>query len=209
MMKNKITNEDIVINMAAENWGVVTTKEIEAIGINSKTITRLVEKGKLKKASKGIYVLSSFDDKYYLNYVRCRKGVYSHESAMYLHGLIEEIDEIYITIPSHYNTRIIKNDKITFYYLIEPEHMVGIQEIKAPSGNTVYTYDLERTICDLFIVRKREHKKLELEYAEKLIEICLLENIDISKLYEYAEKLNIYEQMTKYMEKRNGRKKNI
>ena len=40
------------MNMAYENNGIVRMREVENIGISGKTITRLVEKGKLKKASK-------------------------------------------------------------------------------------------------------------------------------------------------------------
>lgn len=115
----RVSNEDIVMDMAYGNNGIVRMREIEDIGISSKTITRLVEKGKLKKASKGIYVTIDFNDKYYLAYVRCRQGIFSHESALILNGVMEDNDKLIlnITIPSHYNTRILTFDNNMFYYL--------------------------------------------------------------------------------------------
>ena len=59
----RVSNEDIVMDMAYENNGIVRMREVENIGISGKTITRLVEKGKLKKASKGLYVTIDFNDK--------------------------------------------------------------------------------------------------------------------------------------------------
>ena len=115
----RVSNEDIVMDMAYENNGIVRMREVENIGISGKTITRLVEKGKLKKASKGIYVTIDFNDKYYLAYIRCRQGIFSHESALILNGVIEDSEKfiLNITIPSHYNTRILTFDNNMFYYL--------------------------------------------------------------------------------------------
>ena len=49
----------------------------------------------------------------------------------------------------------------------------------------VYTYDLERTICDLIMKRKRDEKTVRAEY-------CLnITDFSIEKLKEYGEKLNI------------------
>ena len=92
----RVSNEDIVMDMAYENNGIVRMREVENIGISGKTITRLVEKGKLKKASKGIYVTIDFNDKYYLAYIRCRQGIFSHESALILNGVILQYQAIII-----------------------------------------------------------------------------------------------------------------
>ena len=127
----KVSNEDIVMDMAYGNNGIVRMREIEDIGISSKTITRLVEKGKLKKASKGIYVTIDFNDKYYLAYVRCRQGIFSHESALILNGVMEDNDKLIlnITIPSHYNTRILTFDNNMFYYLSKDLIDIGKKEV--------------------------------------------------------------------------------
>ena len=127
----KVSNEDIVMDMAYGNNGIVRMREIEDIGISSKTITRLVEKGKLKKASKGIYVTIDFNDKYYLAYVRCRQGIFSHESALILNGVMEDNDKLIlnITIPSHYNTRILTFDNNMFYYLSKDIIDIGKKEV--------------------------------------------------------------------------------
>ena len=127
----KVSNEDIVMDMAYGNNGIVRMREIEDIGISSKTITRLVEKGKLKKASKGIYVTIDFSDKYYLAYVRCRQGIFSHESALILNGVMEDNDKLIlnITIPSHYNTRILTFDNNMFYYLSKDIIDIGKKEV--------------------------------------------------------------------------------
>ena len=48
----------------------------------------------------------------------------------------------------------------------------------------VYTYDLERTICDLIMKRKRDEKTI--------LKLCLnITDFSIEKLKEYGEKLNI------------------
>ena len=56
----------------------------------------------------------------------------------------------------------------------------------------VYTYDLERTICDLIMKRKRDEKTVRAEYCLNILKLCLnTSNFSIEKLKEYGEKLNI------------------
>lgn len=115
------------MDIANSNNGIVKTSYIESIGISSKTITTLVRKKQLKKISKGIYTVISFNDKYYIYQSRCRQGIYSHESALYLSGFLKKEPEEYnITIASHYNTRIITNKECKYYYL--KKEMVEIRQ---------------------------------------------------------------------------------
>ena len=56
----------------------------------------------------------------------------------------------------------------------------------------VYTYDLERTICDLIMKRKRDEKTVIAEYCLNILKLCLnITDFSIEKLKEYGEKLNI------------------
>ena len=56
----------------------------------------------------------------------------------------------------------------------------------------LYTYDLERTICDLIMKRKRDEKTVRAEYCLNILKLCLnTSNFSIEKLKEYGEKLNI------------------
>ena len=56
----------------------------------------------------------------------------------------------------------------------------------------VYTYDLERTICEVIMKIKIDEKTVIAEYCLNILKLCLnTSNFSIEKLKEYGEKLNI------------------
>ena len=70
----------------------------------------------------------------------------------------------------------------------------------------VYTYDLERTICDLIMKRKRDEKKVRAEYGLSILKLCLnTSDFSIEKLKEYAEKLNISKEVEDILLEKEGR----
>ena len=70
----------------------------------------------------------------------------------------------------------------------------------------VYTYDLERTICDLIMKRKRDKKTVRAEYGLSILKLCLnTSNFSIEKLKEYAEKLNISKEVEDILLEKEGR----
>lgn len=70
----------------------------------------------------------------------------------------------------------------------------------------VYTYDLERTICDLIMKRKRDEKTVNEEYCINILKLCInTSNFSIQKLREYAEKLNISKEVDDILLEKEGR----
>ena len=88
---------------------------------------------------------------------RYAKIVFSGETALYLHGLIDrEYSEISVTVPPLFNrTRlceqgiIVHQDKTEVYEL-------GIMELETSFGNKIRTYDKEKCICDMLRRRNME-----------------------------------------------------
>ena len=70
----------------------------------------------------------------------------------------------------------------------------------------LYTYDLERTICDLIMKRKRDEKTVNEEYCVNILKLCInTSNFSIQKLREYAEKLNISKEVDDILLEKEGR----
>ena len=70
----------------------------------------------------------------------------------------------------------------------------------------VYTYDLERTICDLIMKRKRDEKTVNEEYCVNILKLCMnTSNFSIQKLRQYAEKLNISKEVDDILLEKEGR----
>lgn len=191
--------EDIVKKYIEQKNGVLKTSELKKAGVDTITLTRLVKKGIIERIARGLYIdVNTFEDSYYIFQYQCSKAVFSHETALYFHDLTDRTPiKIMATIPSGYNTKFIKDKNYLFSYLKQELYEVGKIKVKTPYGNEVYCYDIERTICDLI----RDKEKIEsYQFTDAMQRYARLKNKDINKLYEYAEKFNIKEEVRKYME---------
>ena len=102
-----------------------------------------------------------------------------------------------LTIPSYYNTKLLKNKNYQFFYLKEELYEIGIVEMKTPYGNKVKVYDLERTICDII----RNKKKIEIAlFTDAMKRYADRKDRNSIKLHKYAKIFNIEDELRKYLE---------
>ena len=141
------------------NAGVVTTKQIQEVGICRGLIKKFVEDGKLVKETKGLYSLADeFPDEYVLLQKRSEKMVFSYGTALYLWGMSDRVPHnISVTVPQGFNsTRIRKdNTKVKFHYVQKKVWNLGITYTDTSLGNKVMLYDQERCICDLVMEKMK------------------------------------------------------
>lgn len=178
---------------------VITTREVEELGINSRILTRMIERGIIERVARGVYISSdTIEDTYYTTQAICKKGVFSHETALYFHDLCDRTPiKLQLTVPTNYNNILIKNKNYQFFYVKEELYEVGITEIKTPYGNKIKIYDLERTICDII----RNKKKIEIAlFTDAMKRYAERRDRNSIKLHKYAKLFNIEEKLRKYLE---------
>ena len=182
------------------NAGVVTTKQIEEVGICRGSIKKFVEDGKLVKETKGLYSLADeILDEYVLLQKRSEKMVFSYGTALYLWGMSDRVPHnISVTVPQGFNsTRITKdNAKIKFHYVQKEIWDLGITYTNTSLGNKVMLYDKERCICDLVIEKNEIDKQLYVQAIKEYFKVSR----DVRRLVKYAKLFGIEEKVRDYME---------
>ena len=151
-----ITKYDKTLNSILEaNAGIITSAEAQKAGATRPAFSDFVRRHGLEKASRGVYLDPDFfPDEMARLQKRFPKVVFSHESALYLHDLTDrEPMPISVTVDSSYNAGPLKAQGARIYYTKPEWYVMGLAEVKTPTGAKVRTYDKERTICDL--IRKR------------------------------------------------------
>ena len=195
-----MSKNDLVLKLLKKNNGLITSLEAKSKGIDNKILQRMEKLGQLERVEHGLYMDSSqMEDEYYLSQYRCKKGIFSHETALYFHELADRTPfQIMITIPSGYNTRLLKEkNKYKFFYVAKNLHTIGKITMKTPYGNEVYVYDKERTICDC--LKKKEQLDSDL-VNEAVRRYLKTPGSDYAKLIKYAELFNIKELVRQYLE---------
>jgi predicted transcriptional regulator of viral defense system len=134
---------------------------------------------------------------YFLQY-RFAKGVFSNETALYLHGLSDRTPQAYtLTFPHGYNAAGLKKQNAKVRFATLENYDLGIVEMPSPCANPIRVYDKERTLCD--IVKGNNSCDIQLvnramkTYAES-------KEKDIAKLIFYAERLRVKPKILRYME---------
>ena len=188
-----------IIKMAKENNGTVTTAMVVAAGISRGNIKYLVDKGMIEKSARGVYVLPEmWDDEIFNLQSRFKRGIYSHETALFLLDLTDRTpNRYYMTFPTNYNLTKPKEENIRCTQCKEALYELGITEVITPGGNTVRAYGVERTLCD--VLRSRSQVDIQVA-AEAFKRYATRTDKNIPILSEYAKKLKVEQRLRAYLE---------
>jgi len=147
------TIEEKIIDFMKNNNGMVKTSELKPYGVDLKKLQRMANSGKIERIATGLYLHSDFiEDEYYITSYRVPKGIFSYESSLYLHKLSDENPTtLTLTIPSGWNSPLLKDKRYTFYYLKKDLWSLGKDFVKTPFGNQVPVYSKERTLSEIFV----------------------------------------------------------
>jgi predicted transcriptional regulator of viral defense system len=195
-----MSGKELVLELLQKNNGILESKQATEAGIDNKILQRLEQTGEIVRVGRGLYVGANYmEDEYLVAQYRCKKGIYSHETALYFHDLCDRTPlQLMLTIPNGYNTRILKDtDKYKFFYCKKELCDIGKMKLKSPYGNEIVVYDKERTICDC--LRKKD--KMDMDLVLSAVKQYMREpGADFAGLLKYAEYFHVREMVRQYME---------
>ncbi|MDR1496613.1 MAG: type IV toxin-antitoxin system AbiEi family antitoxin domain-containing protein, partial [Clostridiales Family XIII bacterium] len=105
-MPQQVTLQDFLKNAG----DMVTSKQVTESGFHRSILSALVESKELVQIDRGMYLRpSAWEDEMYLLQYRFSKGIFSHETALYLHGMTDRTPARYtMTFPWGYNAASLK-----------------------------------------------------------------------------------------------------
>lgn len=182
-----------------KHGGVLKTSELNALGLSSRQIKKLLEEDVFAKIKYGFYELSENINLEEVVIARLfPRAVIFLESALMYYRYTDRIPwawQIAVDKNSEKNQYKIEYPQIQPYF-IEPKFLeVGLDTIQA-GGVTVKIFDRDRTICDVL----RYENKLEKEVFSNAIQRYVKDKKkNIRNLFEYAEVLNIKNKVRTYI----------
>lgn len=185
-----------LLEMSAD--GTITAAQVTQAGLHRSVLQKLVESGELFRYGRGLYVKSNaWEDDFYLLQRKYGRGIYSHDTALYLHGYSDRAPAQYtMTFPQGYNTSSLKQENIIIKRIIPDNYELGVIEIKSPSGNPIRVYELERTLCDIL---RGSGSDIQIVVAA-MKRYAASKNRDVHKLMKYAEQLRVKPKVLRYLE---------
>ena len=185
--------------IAQEHGGIIETKIAAEHGISKAMLYKLCRDNRLYRVIHGQYILpGDMQDELLAICNRSEKIVFSHETALFLHGISDRTPfEHTITVPSYYTPSASIKAECKIYYIKPELFELGKTILKTPAGNGVPTYDLERTICDVI----RSRNKLGTEtFLSALKLYAASSKKDLNKLNSYAKQMRVANVLRQYLE---------
>lgn len=179
--------------------GTVLSADLDIYEIPRIYLQMMVAEGKLERVDRGVYVsIDAIEDEMYAMQTKYPKLIYSHETALYLHGLSDRTPfEYSASVPSGYKVVGSVADRFKIYYIKKELHELGVETVKSSHGNPIRTYDVERTVCDLIRSRSRIDVQILNDALKRFVK---LKSADHSILLEYARKLKVEAVLKSYLE---------
>lgn len=179
--------------------GTILSADLDRNEIPRVYLRMMIAEGHLEKVGRGVYVsVDSIEDEMYSMQTKYPKLIYSHETALYLHGLSDRTPfEYSASVPSGYKVVGTVADRFKIYYVKKELHEQGVETVKSAHGNPIRTYILERTICDLIRSRSRIDVQILNDALKRFVK---LKSADYSVLMDHAKKLKVDNVLKNYME---------
>lgn len=182
---------------ASEN-GIITSAQVTEAGLHRNSLQQLVKDGEIYRFGRGLYVRrNSWEDDFYLLQKKYRRGIYSHDTALYLLGYSDRTPAKYtMTFPKGYNAPSLKQETIIIKRVVPENYEFGQIQIKSPAGNLIRTYDLERTLCDILRGNGSDIQII----TDAMKRYAASGEKNIHKLMQYAERLRVSPKVLRYLE---------
>lgn len=185
--------------LAEAGNGYLCTADVLAQGISKTTLAEYVRTRRLERVAYGVYMTEDAwpDELYRLN-LRNRRICYSHETALYLHGMMErEPTHISVTVPIGYNAGHLREKGVKVHQVKPMLYDMGLTVVETSFGNRVTAYDRERTLCDMI----KNKKAMDIQvFQTALREYMKAPRKNLPRLMEYAAKMKMEEDVRLYTE---------
>ena len=188
---------DLLDNLVSKGNGYLQASVAAENNISRQVLSKYVMTRGMERIMRGVYITEEvWPDDYYLLYLRNNRIVFSFESSLYLHGLMDrEPSKTTVTVPEGYNSSHIQNAHVL--HSKKEKYELGTTSIKTSLGNEVPVYDMERTICDIIIKKQ----KIEIQtFQTAMQEYMRSKEKNLGRLLYYAQQLGIEKEVRTYTE---------
>lgn len=194
-----MTKQEIMNQLAEKNNGFLLTSDVVATGISKTYLSEFVKKYNFMRVSQGVYMSdNAWFDELYVIQLRNKEAVFSHETALYLYGLmVREPNCTTITVNRTYNATHFRKRGYKVYAVNSELLTLGRTRIETNYGNQVTVFDIDRTLCDVIKCKdKMDIQVFQTAMKEYMKSKCK----NLTNLMKYAKIMKIEETVKMYLE---------
>jgi len=197
--KDKTVRNETIKEVFERLNGVVRSSDIEQIGAHRGSLKYLADSGQIERIARGVYArLDAWVDDLFVLQNRFARGVYSCETALFLHGLSVRTPTSWtMTFPAHYNTASVVAEGIECHQKSRALYGLGIVRVQSPYGGEVSVYSREVTLCDVL----RPRNQVDIQLVSDAFRAYVKRNDgDMNELARLAKVFHVEAKLRSYME---------
>ena len=137
-----MTRFDVLDNLVENGNGYLCTSQVIDAGVSKPTLAEYVSQRKMERVAQGVYLAEdAWPDELYLLCLSNSRIVFSHETALMLHGLMEREPKITsVTVKAGYNASHLRRKGIRVYQVKPDVYDLGIMEVQTSFGSDDLRY---------------------------------------------------------------------
>ena len=193
-------NKQEQLDMLLEkSGGYLKAADAVSLGVSRTYLGDYVRLRRLERVAHGLYKSPDvWDDGMYVIQQRYPQAIFSHETAAFLLNLAErEPTKLAVTLSAGTRATVLTSQGIRVHKIKHELFELGLTSIATPAGNTVRTYNAERTICDLF----RNRNSVDMQDLQVVVRGYLeSKGRNIPLLMRYAKQFSIDRIVQSYLE---------
>lgn len=179
--------------------GRITIQELTDLNINRYYLKALADEGFIIRVGRGIYQTPDcMQDELYDLQSEYSKGIFSFETALYIHSLTERVPFNWtMTFQGNYHSQKIKMRGVEVKLSTAKLYGEGITETMSPANNPIRVYSAERTLCEILTAKAQTDIQV-ISYAFK--EYGKKNNKDLNSLFRFAKLFHVENKIRNYLE---------
>ena len=181
-----------------DNDGLLNFNQVKQLGLSYYTLNLMLANAEIYSDERGLYSLPNvYVDEWFGIQHRFPKGIFSLDSALWLHGLSLTVPfQPTLSFPYGTNTKNIKQNNI-LPIVLRSYYDIGIEQLERQPKQSIFVYSRERTLAECL----RPIYKMDIQLISTAFQIYFNNGqYNIDELYYYGKLFKVTRKLQSYIE---------
>lgn len=178
--------------------GLLNFNQVKQLGLSYYTLNLMLANAEIYSDERGLYSLPNvYVDEWFGIQHRFPKGIFSLDSALWLHGLSLTVPfQPTLSFPYGTNTKNIKQNNI-LPIVLRSYYDIGIEQLERQPKQSIFVYSRERTLAECL----RPIYKMDIQLISTAFQIYFKNGqYNLDELYYYGKLFKVTRKLQSYIE---------
>lgn len=190
--------KSLIYDAFEDNDGLLNFNQVKELGLSYYTLNLMLANKEVSSDERGLYSLPDvYIDEWFAIQHRFPKGIFSLDSALWLHGLSLTVPfQFTLSFPYGTNTKNLKQNNI-LPIVLRSYYDIGVDRLERQPNQIISVYSKERTLVECL----RPIYKMDIQLISSAFQMYFKENkYNLDELYYYGKLFKVTSKLQSYIE---------